>query len=159
MPTIQLEIEIKGNIETCFDLARSIDFHQLTTVKTNEKAIAGRTSGLINLDEYVTWQATHFGIRQKLTSRITALQRPFHFRDEQLKGAFKYIVHNHYFEQHGDRVIMKDVFSFQSPAGFLGKVFDKLVLTKYLKGFLVERNKLIKDYIESGKWEKVLSES
>ena len=156
MPTINLTIEIHSNIETCFDLARSIDFHQLSTSKTNKKAISGRTSGLINLGEHVTWQATHFGIRQKLTSKITAYERPFHFRDEQVKGAFKFIVHDHYFVQSDGKVIMKDVFSFESPFGFFGKVFDKLVLTKYLTKFLVERNDLIKEYAETAKWKTVI---
>ena len=157
MPTIELTIEIHSNIETCFDLARSIDFHTISTSGTNEKAISGRTSGLINLDEQVTWQATHFGIRQKLTSKITAYERPFHFRDEQEKGVFKFIVHDHYFEQANDRVIMKDVFSFQSPFGILGKVFDKLILKNYLKKFLVERNNLIKEYAETTKWKTVIT--
>lgn len=156
MPTIELKIEINGDIETCFDLARSIDFHQLSTAATNEKAVSGRTSGLIDLNETVTWQATHFGIRQKLTSKITAYARPFHFRDEQLKGAFQYIVHDHYFEQHDGKVVMKDIFRFQSPFGILGQVFDKFVLTKYLTKFLSERNDLIKDYAESTKWKSVL---
>ncbi len=152
MPTIELTIEIHSNIETCFDLARSIDFHTISTSKTNEKAIGGRTSGLINLGEQVTWQATHFGIRQKLTSKISAYKRPFHFRDEQVKGIFKFIVHDHYFEQGDGKVIMKDVFKFQSPLGFIGQAFDKLVLTRYLTKFLVVRNDLIKEYAETEKW-------
>jgi ligand-binding SRPBCC domain-containing protein len=158
MPTIELKTEIQGNIETCFDLARSIDFHQISTAKTNEKAESGRTSGLINLEEYVTWQATHFGIRQKLTSKITAFKRPTHFRDEQVKGAFKFIVHDHHFEQLDGKVIMKDVFSFQSPFGILGQLFDKLVLTKYMTKFLVDRNNLIKEYAETTKWKSVLND-
>ena len=109
MPTIELETEIEAGIETCFDLSRSIDLHQLSTAKTKEIAVEGITSGLIGLNESVTWQATHFGIRQKLSSRITEFNRPLHFRDEQMKGAFKYIIHDHYFEKQGANVIMKDV--------------------------------------------------
>ncbi len=156
MPTIELETEIKSDIETCFDLSRSIDLHTLSTARTNEKAIAGRTSGLINLDEFVTWQATHFGVEQTLTSKITAFERPFHFRDEQVKGAFKSIIHDHYFVQSGDKVIMKDRFRFESPFGFLGRLFDKLVLTNYLTKFLVERNTLIKEFAETDRWKSVL---
>jgi|SRR3954465_12342153 len=158
MPTIELKTEIKSDIETCFDLARSIDFHKISTAHTNEKAIAGRTSGLINLNESVTWQATHFGIRQKLTSKITSFERPFHFRDEQLKGAFKFIMHDHYFEEQNGKTIMKDVFSFQSPLGMFGQLFDKLVLTEYLKKILVERNSLIKEYAETTKWKLILND-
>jgi ligand-binding SRPBCC domain-containing protein len=124
MPTIELETEIKSDINICFDLSRSIDLHKISTAKTNEEAIEGKASGLISLNEFVTWRATHFGIRQKLTSKITEFERPFHFRDEQLKGVFKFIIHDHYFEIVGDGVKMKDVFRFQSPFGFIGRLIQ-----------------------------------
>ncbi len=149
MPKIELETFIKSEIEICFDLARSIDLHLISTSKTNEKAIAGRTQGLIEFDEFVTWEATHFGVRQKLTSKITAFDKPFHFRDEQLKGIFKSIKHDHYFEQKNDGVLMKDVFEYGAPFGLIGKVVEQLILTNYLKKFLIERNEVIKNYAES----------
>ena len=99
MPKIELTTYINSTIEICFDLATSIDLHKLSTSRTNEQAIAGIARGLIKLNETVTWEATHFGIRQQLTSKITAYDRPFHFRDEQIKGAFKSIKHDHYFEK------------------------------------------------------------
>lgn len=158
MPVIELQIHIHAPIEICFDLSRSIDLHTISTAKTKEKAIAGRINGLIELNETVTWQATHFGIRQKLTSKITAFERPFHFRDEQVKGAFKYIQHDHYFTGNDGFTVMKDIFKFASPLGLLGKLADKMVLTRYLTGFLQERNNLIKLYAETGKWKKVLDD-
>lgn len=159
MPVIDLETKIKADIRICFDLSRSIDLHQVSTAATKEKAIAGLTSGLIGLNESVTWQAIHFGIRQKLTSKITAYHPPFHFRDEQQKGAFKYMVHDHYYENDNDGVIMKDVFDFRSPASFFGNVFDRFVLRSYLLKFLIARNQVIKEYAETGKWKSVLAES
>ena len=156
MPKIELLTEINSTIGTCFDLARSIDLHKLSTAKTNEQAIAGKTSGLIELNELVTWQATHFGIRQKLTSKITAFDRPNYFVDEQVKGAFKSMYHEHSFVQMGDKVIMKDSFEFQSPFGIFGKLFNELILTKYLKQFLIERNNMIKTFAETDKWKSIL---
>jgi hypothetical protein len=61
MPRIVLKTEIDAPIEVCFDLSRSIDLHQISTAHTNEQAIDGVTSGLINLHESVTWRARHFG--------------------------------------------------------------------------------------------------
>ncbi len=148
MSTITLQTIIDASIERCFDLSTSIDLHKISTGKTNEQAIAGRTSGMIQLNETVTWRATHFGIRQNLTSKITAFERPVHFRDEQLKGAFKCIVHDHYFEKKDEQTVMTDVFYFESPLGFLGRAFNRMVLTKYLTHFLNERNALIKEYAE-----------
>ncbi|MEO6452629.1 MAG: SRPBCC family protein [Ginsengibacter sp.] len=130
---------------------------QISTPKTNELAIDGKIKSLIELNEFVTWQAKHFGITQKLTSTITAFDRPLHFRDEQLKGAFKYIIHDHYFKTYNSTVVMKDIFRFQSPLGFVGKLVDEIILTKYLTKLLVDRNKTIKEYAETEKWRSVLS--
>jgi len=157
MPKIELITEINSTLETCFDLSRSIDLHKISTAHTNENAIEGRTKGLINLHETVTWQATHFGIKQKLTSKITAFERPSYFIDEQTKGIFKSIFHEHRFEKVGDKVIMKDIFEFHSPFGLLGRLFNELVLTNYLKRLLVGRNRIIKAFAETEKWKEVLN--
>ena len=157
MPIIHLQTSIKSTIDICFDLSRSIDLHKLSTSQTNEEAIAGKTSGLINLNETVTWRATHFGIRQKLTTKITGLEQPFYFRDEQIKGVFKLLEHDHYFEQRDDSVIMKDVFKFETPLGPLGRLFNYFVLTKYMTRFLIIRNNLIKEFAETDKWKLVVN--
>ncbi len=157
MPQIKLETLIQSDIETCFDLSRSIDLHKISTVETNEKAIGGKTSGLINLGEFVTWQATHFGITQTLTSRISEFNRPYHFRDEQLRGPFAFFTHDHYFEVREDKVLMKDVFNYTSPFGYLGNLFNYLVLTNHLRSLLLKRNAVIKDYAESNKWGGLLN--
>ncbi len=159
MPKIELITEVNSTIDICFDLSRSIELHSISTSKTNERAIEGKTSGLIGLGEYVTWQATHFGVRQKLTSKITAFERPYYFVDEQVKGAFKSIYHQHLFEQISEnKVIIKDIFEFESPLGILGKLFNNLVLTSYLRKFLIERNKIVKEYAESDKWKSILND-
>ncbi|HAY3564271.1 TPA: SRPBCC family protein [Elizabethkingia meningoseptica] len=156
MPVINLKILINADIHTVFDLSRSIDLHSISTAKTNEKAIAGVTSGLIKAGETVTWEATHFSIRQTLTSKITAFEEPFHFRDEMLQGTFKYIRHDHYFETTENGTLMTDIFRYDSPYGLLGKLFNQLILTRYLKKFLQERNQVIKDFAESDQWKQVL---
>jgi len=156
MPVIKTEIEINAPVERVFDLARCIDLHEETMSKTKEKAIGGVTKGLINLGETVTWQATHFGIRQKLTSKITEYDRPFHFRDAMTKGAFKRFTHDHFFAPQDGSVLMKDVFDYDSPLWILGKIADALVLKSYLKNLLLARNLLIKTTAESGDWRKFL---
>ena len=156
MPLIELQTEINSSIEICFDLSRSIDLHKISTEKTNETAIDGVTSGLIGYNEFLTWQARHFGVNQELTTKITAYERPFHFCDEQVKGIFKQIKHDHYFVSVNDGVLMTDRFMFESPFGVLGKIFNTLVLTNYLRRFLIERNQVIKNFAETGKWKQLL---
>ncbi len=152
MPIIKLEITINAPIERVFDLARCIDLHEETMSKHNEKAIAGITKGLINLGESVTWEATHFGVRQKLTSKITEYKHPVHFQDSMIKGAFKCFTHDHFFEENKAKTIMRDVFDYSSPLWFFGKIADILFLEKYMKQMLEERNNLIKKVAEGDDW-------
>lgn len=159
MPTILLTTTINAPIERCFDLARSIDLHRDSNAHTGEKPIAGIMAGLINQGETVTWQAKHFGIQQQLTSEITRVEFPVLFEDRMQKGAFKGFTHLHTFEFVDGKTVMKDSFEFESPYGIMGKLFNVLVLTNYMKGFLLLRNKILKRVAESEEWRKYLKET
>lgn len=89
MSKIILNTIIQADIQTVFDLSRDIDLHQKSVSETREKAIAGRTSGLIELNETVTWRGKHLGFYHKHQSKITEMEKPFRFTDEMLKGRFK----------------------------------------------------------------------
>ena len=156
MPTLHLTTRIHAPIERCFDLARSIDLHMHSTGSTGERAIAGVTSGLIGEGEEVTWQARHFGVRQTLTSRITACQRPHHFHDGMVRGAFARLEHDHDFAVDGEVTVMRDTFEFASPLGILGRLVDAVVMTRYLRAFIEERNAIIKQVAESEAWREFL---
>ncbi|MDB5145113.1 MAG: hypothetical protein JWQ66_3826 [Mucilaginibacter sp.] len=149
MPKIELITRVNAPVEKVFDLARSIDLHIESTKHTGEKAMAGKTTGLIGLGETVTWRAKHFGIWQTLTSKITEFDRPNLFSDEMVQGAFKSIHHEHHFSKIDDHTIMKDVFVFESPLGILGRLFNWLILTRYMTKLLEERNGVIKETAES----------
>ncbi len=145
MPRIQTVTDVGASLETVFDLSRDIDLHQLSQAGNKERAVSGRTSGLIEMGEEVTWEAVHFGIRQRLTSRIVAMTRPTHFRDSMVSGAFKRLDHDHYFEGLPDGgTRMTDVFDFTSPLGVLGRLADVLFLKRYMRRLLDERNQVIK---------------
>lgn len=156
MPQINLQTQILADRMIVFDLSRSIDLHKLSTEKTNETAIAGVTSGLIGLNETVTWRAKHFGVYQQLTTKITEYDRPNYFTDEMVSGAFKSFKHEHYFAELDGGTLMTDIFEYQSPLGSLGKLADKLFLKMYMTNLLEERNRVIKEFAESGKWKEVL---
>jgi ligand-binding SRPBCC domain-containing protein len=158
MPIIQIKMVIEAPIDRCFDLSRSIDLHKISTSQTGEEAIAGVTLGLIGLGETVTWRARHFGIRQTLTTRITELDHPNFFVDEMVEGAFKCFRHEHNFKSLGNKTEMRDHFHYESPLGLLGKVFDWVVLKQYMQNLLEQRNLVIKEYAESDKWKKILSD-
>lgn len=154
MPVINLETRINAPVERVFDLARSIDLHIDSMSEYDEKPVAGKTSGLIEMGETVTWEARHFGVRQRLTSKITAFERPQYFRDSMVKGAFARFDHDHYFEEKNGVTIVRDVFDYDSPLGILGKIADFLAVESHMKKMLEERNKLIKRIAESKDWQR-----
>ena len=152
MARIELITRISAPAERCFDLARSIDLHMRTTAATGERAIAGVTSGLLELGQEVTWRARHFGVWQTLSSRITAFDRPRYFRDSQVRGAFRSFAHDHFFESSAGGTVMRDVLEYTAPFGLLGRLAERMVLTEYLRRFLEERNRQLKHIAESGEW-------
>ncbi|MFC6999412.1 SRPBCC family protein [Rufibacter roseus] len=157
MPIINLQLEVKAPVEVCFDLSRSIDVHMLSTAKTQEKAVAGVVAGLIDLQETVTWQAVHFGVKQKLTSVITHFERPYYFVDEMVSGAFKRFKHEHKFTAVSPTTTsITESFDYTSPLGQLGKIADWLFLERYMRQLLQDRNEVIKQVAETDEWKKYL---
>ncbi len=155
VPRIELTIHIAAPRDWCFDLARSVELHTRSTASTGERAIAGRTSGLLALGDEVTWRARHFGVWQTLTSRITAYERPVYFRDSMVRGAFARLDHEHHFAEDGrGGTVMRDLFDFAAPFGVLGWVAEGLILTRYLRRFLEARNREIKVVAESDAWRR-----
>jgi ligand-binding SRPBCC domain-containing protein len=149
MTQIELWTHINAPIERCFDLARSIDLHMESTKQTGETVVAGRTSGLIELGETVTWRARHFGIWQNLTSKITEFDYPNSFTDEMVSGAFKSFRHEHLFYAVNNQTVMKDIFMFESPYGWLGRMANFIFLGWYMEKLLVKRNRVIKKAAET----------
>ena len=148
MPTIVVETNIDAPIERCFDLARDIGLHCATSSHTQERAVAGVTTGLIGLGESVTFEGVHFGIRQRLTSKIIEFDSPHRFTDEMTRGAFKSLRHVHEFSPTQAGTLMRDTVVWTSPLGVLGTLVDRLVLERHLRNFLVERNAKLKEVAE-----------
>jgi len=156
MKEIILHTIINAPIERCFDLSTSIDLHKISASKSKEQAINGITSGLIKLNETVTWKAKHFGFWHKMKVEITEYEKPNYFVDEMIEGAFKSMKHRHEFKQTKNGTEMTDIFEFSSPFGFLGKIVDNYVLRNYMSKFIEERNCVIKEFAETSKWKQVL---
>jgi ligand-binding SRPBCC domain-containing protein len=148
MAVITILTMIRATPERCFDASRDLDLHLKSMVRTGERAVGGRTSGLIELGEQVTWEARHFGIRQWMTSKITAYDRPRYFQDSMLRGAFRSFVHDHYFEPCAEGTMMKDVLTFHSPLGFIGAIVDRLMMSRYLTKLLTMRNEAVRNVLE-----------
>jgi ligand-binding SRPBCC domain-containing protein len=148
MTTITIVTKIRASPERCFDASRDLDLHLASMAQTGERAVAGRMTGLIELGEAVTWEGRHFGIRQQFTSAITAYDRPRHFQDSMVRGAFRSFVHDHYFEPCDEGTSMTDVLEFRSPMGAVGAIVDRFVMAAYLTRLLTKRNEIVKAWLE-----------
>lgn len=157
MAEILISTQVNAPIQIVFDLSRSIELHLESTKQTGEKAVAGVTTGLINLHEEITWQARHLLKNRMFTSRITAMNAPAYFCDEMQQGDFKKFLHEHFFETNEQGTLMKDRIILEAPYGILGKLATALFLKNYIKRFLKERNKTIKQVAENGRWKKILA--
>jgi ligand-binding SRPBCC domain-containing protein len=150
LPTLKLTTSINAPIELCFNLARSVEVHLESTSHTNEKVIRGRTSGLCQPGDTITWRARHFGIFQQLTVEITQMIPFTFFQDKMVKGAFKEFTHDHLFRYENGKTIMDDIFNYSAPLFILGKIAEKSFLDNYMLNLLKKRNSSIKKLAESG---------
>jgi ligand-binding SRPBCC domain-containing protein len=156
MPVIRLSTALAAPAERVFDLARNVEFHVASAGASGERVVGGVASGLLELGDEVTWSARHFGVRQTLSSRITAFDRPRSFRDSMVRGAFKRFDHDHVFEEQGGSVVMRDVFDYDAPFGPLGRIADALFLERHMRRFLETRAAEIKRAAESDAWRRFL---
>jgi ligand-binding SRPBCC domain-containing protein len=127
-------------------------------LNSKEIPVAGRTTGLIELGEFVEWEATHFFVRQRLSSKIVEMARPDFFVDVMVKGAFKSFWHRHEIRDHGTgEVMMIDDFRYEVPFGIVGQFVNFLFLNRYMENLLDIRGEHIKTALETGEWMKYLS--
>lgn len=148
MSLIDLETLIRANAEAVFDLSLSVDAHTGSMARSKERAIAGVTSGVMTAGDEVTWQATHFCIPFRMTSAITDYERPLRFVDEQTRGPFLYWHHEHQFVQIEGATLMTDRISFAAPLGVIGRVTERLILNRYLRELILQRNQWLKFALE-----------
>jgi ligand-binding SRPBCC domain-containing protein len=156
MPTIHLTTFIAAPIRVVFDLSRHIGLHKESMSKYHEEAVAGTRFGLIEKEETVTWRAKHFFKNRLLRVKVTEMNKPEQFTDEQLEGDFKMMKHEHHFKPCQNGTIMIDLLHFESPYGIVGQWFNSLHLNRYMKQLLEKRNNTIKEFAESDRWKKLL---
>ena len=156
MSFIHLTTFIAAPQERVFDLSRSVDLHKHSMNRYAEKIVKGTMAGLMNLNDEVTWKARHLFKERVLRTRMTGLERPHYFADEQVEGDFVMMKHEHYFRPVENGTIMIDQFRYEIRYGFLGRLFNQTYLEKYMKRLLSERNAVIRKAAESNQWKQYL---
>ncbi|MGN8051192.1 SRPBCC family protein [Curtobacterium sp. 22159] len=139
----RVETRLAAPPARAFDLSLDIDAHERSLAGTGERAVGGVTSGAIGLGETVTFRARHLGVVWRLTSRITALEAPHRFVDEQVRGPFAHFRHEHRFEPTAGGTRMVDEITFRAPFGPLGRLAEVLVLARYLPRLIRARNAVL----------------
>jgi ligand-binding SRPBCC domain-containing protein len=145
---IELETLIVAPVERCFDLSLSVEAHLHSTAGTGERVVSGVSSGVLKLGDEVTWEARHLGMRHRLSMTISVTDPPRMFRDEMVRGPFRRLLHDHFFEVVDGGTRMRDVFEFASGVPPL----DALVIKPHLRRFLLARNAALKELAEGEGW-------
>lgn len=149
MPRFELDTLIAAAPERVFDLSLDVGAHTASMKNSGERVIGGVTSGRMNLGDTVTWRARHFGIPWRMTSRISVLERPDHFVDEQVKGPFARWHHTHrFFDDGAEGTVMRDIINFASPLGPLGRLAEQVALDRYMRRLIEQRNSYLKEEAE-----------
>jgi ligand-binding SRPBCC domain-containing protein len=148
MGRIVLQTLVRAPTARCFDLARSTNAHVASQVDSGERVIAAPRE-LLELGDEVTWEARHFGFRQRLTARITQMKSPTVFADDQVSGAFRSFRHVHRFDAVPGGTLVVDDFTYRLPLGWIGLVVDLLLVRGYMRTLLRRRAAFLRHLAES----------
>jgi ligand-binding SRPBCC domain-containing protein len=149
MARISLSTFVNAPPEACFDLARDVDFHA-SVPAIRHHAIAGVTSGRMEVGQTVTWEARQLGVKFHMTSEIIEMRRPDGFVDQMRRGPFGRWRHHHAFKPTAEgRTQMVDEVEFASPFGPLGRLVDLLYMRRHMEGMLLVQNQHLKASAEA----------
>ncbi|MGW5869104.1 SRPBCC family protein [Streptomyces sp. NPDC055239] len=150
MKRFETVTHIAASPATVFDLSLDVDLHTASMADSGERIVGGVRAGRMTLGDTVTWQARHFGVRWRMTSRISAYERPEGFVDEQVAGPFKRWHHTHHFAPDGrGGTVMRDVIEFAAPFGLLGAGVEAVALGRYMHRLIDARNVYVKERAEA----------
>ena len=148
MADIEVATEIDAPPSRVFEIELDTDAHAASLASSRETSTTSSGQRLLVLGDDGTFRARHLGLWWTLTSRITEFDRPTRFVDEQVRGPFVRMRHEHLFVARPDgSTLMIDRMSFQAPLGVLGRLVD-VVLAAYLRRLLQERAAYVKALAE-----------
>jgi len=157
MARIHLTTFIAAPVERVFDLSRHLALYRLVFQSRKEKLTSGAASTLISKGETVSIIAKHAGRSRMIMLKVTSLQRPAMFVEEQVKGDIQSFRHEHHFKPVDNGTILIDIVEFGLPKDIIGKVFGKMYFRKYIEELIKKRTELVRSYAETEKWRAVLT--
>ncbi|MEO8583766.1 MAG: cell division protein [Flavitalea sp.] len=157
MPKIHLTTFIAAPVERVFDLARNLAVYKYVFNSRKETFSAASGTNLLGKDETISILAKHAGKTRLSTLKITSLQKPLIFTEEQIKGDLESYRHEHHFKSVQNGTIIIDLIEFGNPRDLIGKYLGRFYLKNYLEEIVKKRNDVIRNYAETEKWRAVLS--
>lgn len=153
-------IIIRAPIARVFDLVRSVDAHTVTSSTIGGQAVAGKTSGLAEVNDVTTYSARFFGLRFTLATRVTALNSPHSLTETLARGLFSEFGHIYALRPlESGAVELTDAFTFRSPLGVIGALFDSLILKPVMIRAMTDRLEGLRHIAESDEWRRFLPDS
>jgi len=132
-----------------FDLARDVGVHAASSAFTGERVVEpGRTEGRLELGDLLTFEGRHLGVRQRITVRIVEMDPPRRYVDVGMHTALRELRHLHEFREEGGVTVMRDIVSWRSPFGVLGRIADALFVTRHMRWFVTEKQRRLKVMLE-----------
>ncbi|MGF1648282.1 MAG: cyclase/dehydrase [Kineosporiaceae bacterium] len=139
MPLVEVITRARCAPEVLFDLALDVDAHAASLSGSGETATTSSGVRRLGRGDEVTFRARHLGVVWRLTSRVSEYERPHRFVDEQVRGPFAFMRHEHLFEKAGAGAVMIDRMDVVAPLGVVGAAVGHVVLQPYLRRLLRQR--------------------
>ena len=156
MQTLISRVVVNAPIERCFDITRSIEAHEDTSILIKGKAVGGKTRGLSELGDETTWSARFLGCRFKVRTRIIEMNAPHEICEQRVSGIPRHFDHRYSLTSTEDGTLIEDAFTIGFPFGVLGDFFLKAVLLNHLTLVQNQRLKAIQKICEGNGWQKYL---
>lgn len=143
MAQFVLETVIAAPVAAVFAASLDPELHVRSMAAHGETMVETPAGGAFTEGSTVTWRARHFGIPFRLRSQVFDIDPPRGFRDRQIAGPFGSFLHVHAFAEHPRGTLMRDVVTFHSPFGPIGRAVDALFLREYMRRVIAERNRTL----------------
>lgn len=141
---IEVVTDIGAAPGVVFGLELDMDVHAASLAGSGETAATSTGERTVGPGDEVTFRARHFGVVWRMTSRVTAYDPPRRFVDEQVRGPFRAMRHEHVFDDlGGGRTRMTDRMTVSSRLPVA-----RFVLVPYLRRLLARRAAHIKRVAE-----------
>jgi ligand-binding SRPBCC domain-containing protein len=156
VPTVKLTTRVNAPVERCFDLYRSVSLHVDSYQHAHEQAVGTITAGLVGPGDVAAFRMRAFGFPYRMSVKVVAYDRPRHFRDSQTEGFFLRADHDHHFAVEDGTTVVTDVFDYTPRFSWLGTLLDRLILARYVRWTIGQKNANVKRVAEGGEWKRYL---